>query len=125
MKIKIPKQNTALPIPHSNEIPYKQLFTMQVKITRSSFKQKMSALVYHGAQTNSNHLDKKNYLLITIFVLRQKEFVCLVQWFSTFFLSWPIFCCTKVLWPINFLSFLNEYRYSSPGANPESFDGGM
>ena len=35
-----------------------------------------------------------------------------------FFLSWPIFCCTKVLWPINFLSFLNEY--SSPGAYPES-----
>ena len=46
----------------------------------------------------------------------------LVQWFSTFFLSWPIFCCTKVLWPINFLSFLNEH--SSPGADPESFDGG-
>ena len=46
----------------------------------------------------------------------------LEQWFSTFFLSWPNFCCTKVLWPIHFLSFLNEY--SSPGAYPKSFDEG-
>ena len=46
------------------------------------------------------------------------ETFVLVQWFSTFFLLWPIFRCTKVVWPINFLSFLNEY--SSPGADPES-----
>ena len=39
-EIKIPKQNTASPIPHSNEIPYEQLFTMQVEITRSSFKKR-------------------------------------------------------------------------------------
>ena len=46
----------------------------------------------------------------------------LEQWFSTFFSFVAHFCCTKVLWPINFLSFLNEY--SSPGADPKSFDGG-
>ena len=51
------------------------------------------------------------------------KFFYLEQWISTFFLSWPIFCCTKVLWPINFLSFLNEY--SSPGADSGSIDGGM
>ena len=53
-EIKISKQNR--PLLHrqsqqSNEIPYKQLFTMQVEITRSSFLKKMSALVHQRAQT--------------------------------------------------------------------------
>ena len=62
---------------------------------------------------------------MSLFQNRDRDYlrVPLEQWFSTFFLSWPIFCCTKVLWPINFLSFLNEYSCS--GADPESFDGGM
>ena len=104
-EIKIPKQNTASPIPHSNQIPYEQLFTVQVEITRSSFKKNMSALVYQKAQTNSNHLDKKYYLLITIFDLRQKEFVCLVQWFSTFFFRGPFFVAQKFCGPLNFYPF--------------------
>ena len=55
-------------------------------------------------------------------ILHKKFLTSVLMFRSTFFLSWPIFYCTKVLWPINFLFFLNEY--SSPGADPESFGGG-
>ena len=39
---------------HNNEIPYKQLFTMQVEITRSSFKNKKD--VSASVPESSNHL---------------------------------------------------------------------
>ena len=113
------------------------LFDSNKSYALCTHNRKCANKMHHIRRSTPNYGDKnlnkiclkiiqKSHYSISVFKFFFPEImprIPLEQWFSTLFLSWPIFCYTKVLWLINFLSFLNEF--SSPGADPENFGGGM